>query len=201
MPTYVLTDIEGTTTPIAFVHDVLFPYSYDRLPQFVDDPATLEQMRQWIREDKKEPALKELQGRIWRQGYEDGTLRSQIYDDVRPALERWKARGLTLGVYSSGSVEAQHLLFRYTERGDLTPYFSDYFDTKVGAKREEHSYRAILSAIGRAGDDVLFLSDVPAELDAARAAGIKTAQLVRPGTAPVATHPGARDFGEVDRLL
>ncbi len=198
---YVLTDIEGTTTPITFVHDVLFPFSQKHLRRFVQDEATARQMLKWIEEDRKEPALKELQGRIWREGYEAGELLSEIYPDVKPALARWTQRGLALGIYSSGSVEAQKLLFRHTREGDLTPFFSHYFDTAVGAKRDASAYRKIVAEVVVPAGRILFLSDVTQELDAAKAAGMRTVQLVRPGTVGGSAHETAADFAEVDRLI
>lgn len=216
MVTHVLTDIEGTTTPIAFVHDVLFPYSRDHLAEYVGqhgrDPVVRDCLKQadaksddeavevllgWIADDRKHPALKTLQGLIWRHGYESGKFRSDLYPDVEPALKKWKARGLTLGVYSSGSVAAQKLLFGYTEHGDLTQLFSHYFDTEVGGKKEAGAYREILRRLAVSGEKVLFLSDVTAELDAAREAGMKTTQLARPGTVAGKDHPVAKDFASL----
>lgn len=222
---YVLTDIEGTTTPITFVHDVLFPYSRDHLPAFVsqniqkpevraaientkatvseedgitlDDQGAIQQLLKWVAADRKHPALKALQGMIWRYGYEERAFTSQVYDDVRPALTAWKERGLTLGIYSSGSVEAQKLLFQYTDHGDMTPLFSDYFDTAVGGKREPAAYATILKHLGRKGSEVLFLSDIPEELVAAAENGIQTIQLLRPGTKPAEGQRHARDFSEI----
>lgn len=226
---YILTDIEGTTTPITFVHDVLFPYSYEHLANYVhehgQDPVvqkcladTLEtakkegrphsnqdeaiaQLLAWIKEDRKHPALKTLQGLIWRAGYANQSFQAQIYPDVKPSLAAWKARGLKLGVYSSGSVDAQKLLFGHTPDGDLTPFFSHYFDTAVGGKREKDSYGRILQALNQAGPEVLFLSDVSEELVAARAAGMATIQLIRPGTRPAAGERHAKDFYEVDSFV
>lgn len=226
MVRYILTDIEGTTTSISFVHDVLFPYSSAHLPQWVRDhadedrvQAALAQVRdtasremgleeprlnecigllmQWIAEDRKHSALKALQGYIWKEGYTSGAFTSHIYPDVAPALERWKRAGLTMGVYSSGSVDAQILLFGHTSEGDLKPYFSDYFDTAVGHKREQKSYENICTALGNAAGEILFLSDVPEELDAAKAAGMQTIQLIRPGTVPTDRHPTAASFLEI----
>jgi enolase-phosphatase E1 len=233
----ILCDIEGTTTSLSFVHDVLFPFSRERLrawvgarageprvqealleakrrvhdeeqlrtrgapsretPAEVPDGEAVETLLRWIDEDRKEPALKRLQGWIWEEGYRDGTLRSHVYDDVPPALARWRAAGVALGVYSSGSVEAQRLLFAHAPAGDLTPLFAHWFDTAVGAKREPASYAEIARRTGVAPAATLFLSDVEAELDAARAAGMRTTQLVRPGTAAGTRHETARDFTEV----
>jgi enolase-phosphatase E1 len=226
---YILTDIEGTTTPITFVHDVLFPYSYEHLSSYVHqhrgDPVvetcladTVEtakkegkllssrdeavaQLLAWIKEDRKHPALKTLQGLIWRAGYAKRSFQAQIYPDVKPALATWRDRGLKLGVYSSGSVEAQTLLFGHTPDGDLTPFFSHFFDTAVGGKRERHSYERILQALNQSGSEVLFLSDVPEELVAARAAGLATVQIVRPGTLPALGERHAKNFYEVDPFV
>lgn len=218
----ILLDIEGTTTSIDFVHQTLFPYARERLRKFLrahagepavrkelaevaraegreltlDEAATV--LEQWIDEDRKATPLKSLQGMIWRKGYESGELKGHVYPDTPDVLRRWQARGLKLYVYSSGSVEAQKLIFGHTDYGDLTPLFSGYFDTRVGGKREAQSYKAILRETGLSGPDLLFLSDVGEELDAARAAGLKTGQLVRDDKARAAiTHPQARNLSEV----
>ncbi|MBW7469386.1 acireductone synthase [Marinobacter sp. F4218] len=223
----VLTDIEGTTSSISFVHDVLFPYASEHLPEFIrahhgDSPAVVEQLdavaqkagidrddiealiqtlQAWIREDRKETPLKTLQGMVWEQGYQQGEIKGHIYADAADYLQRWHDRGLRLFVYSSGSVKAQQLIFGFTEAGDFTPYFSGYFDTRIGGKKEADSYRAILGELGVEAKTVLFLSDVEAELEAAEAAGMKTAWLVREGELPEAGRFVARDFSEVDTLL
>lgn len=218
----IVTDIEGTTSSIDFVHQTLFPYAKAHLRKFLaanennpavtaelhaisslegkpltsDEAATV--LERWMAEDRKATPLKSLQGMIWRQGYEKGDLTGHIYDDTDEFLERWHASGIRLYVYSSGSEEAQRLIFGYTEHGDLTPLFSGYFDTRIGGKRDADSYRAILRAIGQDGGSVLFLSDTPEELDAARAAGMQTCQLLRDAkTRPHPAHPQARDFSEV----
>lgn len=155
-------------------------------------------LERWIDEDRKATPLKALQGLIWRQGYEAGELKGHVYPDAPDYLRRWHARGLKLYVYSSGSVEAQKLIFGHTDYGDLTPLFSGYFDTRVGGKKEAASYQAILRDTGLAAADVLFLSDVGEELDAAQQAGMKTCQLLRDDKArPSPAHPAARDFSEV----
>jgi enolase-phosphatase E1 len=155
-------------------------------------------LERWIDEDKKATPLKALQGMIWRQGYESGELKGHVYDDTPAFLRRWHDRGLKLYVYSSGSVEAQKLIFGHTAHGDLPPLFSGYFDTRVGAKRETPSYKAILRETGLSGPDMLFLSDIGEELDAARAAGMKTCQLLRDDKArPATAHPQAKSFAEV----
>lgn len=223
----VLTDIEGTTSSISFVHDVLFPYASKHLAEFVrnhhqGNPLVAEQLdavaeksgvdrsdidglvhtlQTWIQEDRKETPLKTLQGLIWEQGYQQGELKGHIYDDAADYLQRWHDRGLRLFVYSSGSVKAQQLIFGHTTAGDFTPYFSGYFDTRVGGKKEADSYRAILGELGVAAETVLFLSDVEAELKAAEAAGMRTAWLVREGDLPDTGRLVARTFSEVDSLL
>ena len=201
----VLTDIEGTTSSIDFVRDVLFPYARLHLPAYVEthtDEAEVQHwlheaakeagimeatrgeiidlLLRWIDEDRKSTALKALQGLIWREGYESGAYVSHMYPEVAGRLRAWHAQGLKLYVYSSGSVPAQKLLFGFSESGDLTPLFSGYFDTETGHKRESASYRRIAEAIGLPPAEVLFLSDIREELDAARDAGMRTTQLIRP---------------------
>lgn len=206
----VITDIEGTTTPISFVHRVLFPYARARLEAFVaanpghpalaDVPEPkLQTLLTWMDRDEKVTSLKTVQGEIWQHGYDTGDLKGDIYPDVPPALRRWSRAGLKLFVYSSGSVPAQKLLFAHTEGGDLTPLFQAYFDTRVGLKRDATSYTSIARAIGGAPDEALFLSDVEAELDAAAQAGLATCQLVRAedNTCPSLKHPTAENFAAV----
>ncbi len=210
----IVTDIEGTTTPISFVHRVLFPYARERLASFLaENPAhpaladvpepKLDTLLGWMDRDEKITALKAIQGEIWKQGYEQGDLLGEIYPDVSPALRRWSRAGLRLFVYSSGSVAAQKLLFSHTPAGDLTPLFQAYFDTNLGPKRDSSSYTAIARAVGGRADEVLFLSDVEAELDAAAAAGLATCQLVRPQdrTEPGTRHQIASDFNHVSSLF
>lgn len=218
----IVTDIEGTTTSISFVHETLFPYAKTHLRSFLRAQArrpevaaqlhavALEENRQltledaadvlerWIAEDRKSTPLKALQGMVWAQGYATGELKGHVYADTPDYLRRWHAQGLKLYVYSSGSVEAQQLIFGHTDYGDLTPLFSGYFDTRIGAKREQTSYQAILSETGFAANEVLFLSDIGEELDAAHAAGMATTQLLRDARAKAfPQHPAARDFSEV----
>jgi len=223
----VLTDIEGTTSSISFVHDVLFPYASARLEEFVrahqSDPEVAEQLavvaekagvdagdvdalvevlQTWIAEDRKETPLKVIQGMIWEQGYREGELKGHVYDDAVDYLQRWHDRGLRLFVYSSGSVRAQKLIFGFSLAGDLTPFFSGYFDTRIGGKKEAGSYASILDELGVEPETVLFLSDVEEELAAAEEAGLKTAWLVREGDLPAAADRFvARTFAEVDTLL
>ena len=181
----ILTDIEGTTSSIAFVTETLFPYARRHLRAFVQtnpeqaqgvDADTLER---WIDEDRKEPVLKSLQGRIWRDGYERGELKGHVYPDAAAALRRWRAAGVQLFVYSSGSIEAQQLLFGYSEAGDLRSLFEGWFDLSSGSKLEAASYARIAGEIGLSPADILFLSDNPREIAAADAAGMVTHQIDR----------------------
>jgi len=218
----VLTDIEGTTGSIAFVRDVLFPYAAAHLPSFVaaygeraelrllldeaaalagvdahDDAAIVAALRSWIADDRKVTPLKAIQGQIWASGYERGELLGHVYGDAVDALRAWHAAGIPLAIYSSGSVTAQRLLFRHSVVGDLTPLFSAYFDTTSGAKTEPASYERIAGTLRIAPGDGLFLSDARGELDAARAAGWRTTQLVRPGTTPTFDHARVGSFAEI----
>jgi enolase-phosphatase E1 len=209
-PAAVLTDIEGTTTAVAFVHDVLFPYARARMAAFVaahrDDALLaeipeprLETLLGWMDRDAKITVLKTIQGMIWEAGYAAGEIKSDVYPDVAPALRRWAQGGVRLYVYSSGSVAAQKLLFGHTPEGDLLPLFQGFFDTRVGPKREAASYADIARGVNVSAAELLFLSDVEAELDAAAAAGLRTCQLIRPqdGTVPTGRHETAANFGQV----
>ena len=218
----IVTDIEGTTSSIDFVHQSLFPYAKANMRGFLrayagnpevaaqlhetarleggalDVDAAADVLERWIDEDRKLTPLKALQGMIWAQGYAAGELKGHVYSDTPVYLRRWHAQGQRLYIYSSGSVEAQKLIFGHSDAGDLTPLFSGYFDTRIGGKREADSYRAILKELALPGGEVLFLSDVGEELDAAREAGMHTCQLLRDEKAkPFAQHPQARDFSEV----
>ncbi|WP_417544664.1 acireductone synthase [Marinobacter sp.] len=222
----ILTDIEGTTSSISFVHDVLFPYAAEHLPGFIrehwdkpevsaqldavaeesgaereDAEALIETLQGWIREDRKATSLKAIQGMVWEQGYQQGELKGHIYEDAAQYLQHWHDRGLRLYVYSSGSVKAQKLIFGFTTVGDLTLFFSGYFDTRIGGKKEPEAYRNILSELGVEARTVLFLSDVEAELEAAEAAGMKTVWLIRDGELPETKRFAARNFAEVDAAL
>lgn len=215
----IVTDIEGTTSSLSFVKDVLFPYARRHIAEYVRehaaDPAVRTQLQavaetvgrrltdeeavaeliRWIDEDRKATPLKVLQGLIWEAGYRNGDYQGHVYEDAVIALRDWKARGIALYVYSSGSVLAQKLLFGHTAFGDLNPLFSGYFDTTIGGKRETESYRRIANSIGRSPAAILFLSDVREELDAAAAAGLRVWWLVRGGELPVdPPWPVARDF-------
>lgn len=226
----ILIDIEGTTTAVDFVFNVLFPYFRAQLLQWGDrdasaDPshepeilAILEEVQgiveqeegkrvdlagaiatlhQWSVADRKIAPLKALQGIIWKQGYQNGDFQGHIYPDVPPQLAQWQAQGVKLGIYSSGSVPAQKLLFGYSTAGDLTPYFDWYFDLAVGSKKEVTSYQTIAATVGIPSKNLLFLSDVEAELDAAQGAGFQTVQLVREETVASSRHRTVSSFGEI----
>ena len=203
MKPLVLTDIEGTTSAISFVKDVLFPFARAALPAFVREHGQEPDVRQWLDrvaaesggvcqdemivevlqgwndEDRKHPALKALQGMIWLEGYREGEFQAHVYPDAAQALRQWHANGHRLAVYSSGSVPAQKLLFGHSTEGDLSALFSGWFDTAVGGKREVQSYRNIVGQLDLAAHDVVFLSDIVEELDAAREAGLRTVLLDR----------------------
>lgn len=213
----ILLDIEGTTTPIAFVHDVLFTYARQHVrnylvqhadtltddiallrdehtrdtssgqqpPPLTDDVESIANYVHWlIDRDRKSTGLKSLQGKIWREGYTSGTLKSQVFSDVRPAFERWHKAGLRISIFSSGSALAQQLLFAHTEDGDLTVFISDYFDTNVGRKGDAESYRRIAKQMNLSPVEILFISDVVTELEAATEAGMKTRLSIRVGNHP-----------------
>lgn len=220
----IVTDIEGTTSSISFVKDVLFPYARKRLPGFiethVDRPEVqhwlheaakeaklveasrqelIELLLRWIDEDRKSTALKALQGMIWKEGYEAGDYRAHVYPEVAARLHQWRADGIRLYVYSSGSVPAQKLFFQYSEAGDLTPLFAGYFDTETGPKRDASSYERIVEAVGERPEHVLFLSDIVEELNAAKAAGLQTGWLVRPPL-PIPAQPGHPAYADFDAI-
>ncbi len=203
----ILTDIEGTTTDISFVHDVLFPYSAKHLSAWVrknlelpitqdilqqvreitgksnlDVESCLNQLINWQAEDKKITPLKTLQGLIWREGYDKGELKAHVYADAVEYLQNWHDAGLTLAVYSSGSIAAQKLLFTNTSVGDLTSLFSAYFDTTTGSKVESQSYVKIADELSVLPQQILFLSDSLKELVAASAANLNVCGLNREAT-------------------
>lgn len=222
---YILMDIEGTTTSISFVHDVLFPFSSKRIPSFIEEnsdnntvKSLLEETKQtilaeektvaseqeiiekllfWIKTDRKHPALKALQGMIWDEGYKSGELKGHIYPDVPKAFEIWKQQGITLGIYSSGSIEAQKALYKNSIFGDLHTFISNNFDTSSGHKREEKSYSNICQSLNIAPSEILFLSDINEELDAAKKTGLNTIQLVRLTDVPSSGHPQVKNFLEI----
>lgn len=218
----ILTDIEGTTSSISFVKDVLFPYAYKHLPGFVQeyaqeietilndvraeenndglsDEEVVEVLQRWIEEDKKLTPLKTLQGMIWQAGYEAGELHGHIYEDAVDRLKRWKKAGFDLYIYSSGSVAAQKLLFSNTASGDLTPLFSGYFDTTTGPKLQSESYEKIAAQIGLAPERILFLSDNTQEIEAAAKAGMPVFVLDRDGLQDgTPKYKVARSFEEIE---
>lgn len=216
----VLLDIEGTTTPVAFVHNTLFGYARARVQDFLErhdaDPdvqadvallraehaaespapnppmASVSAYVHWLMDhDRKSTGLKSLQGKIWHEGYRDGDLRGEVFPDVVPALERWRDRGTEVAIFSSGSVQAQRDLFGHSTSGDLTPFIRAYFDTTTGPKAAAQSYSSIAAFLGHTPASILFVSDSGVELDAARTAHMRTAMCVRPpGSAPP---PAARE--------
>jgi enolase-phosphatase E1 len=237
----VLLDVEGTTTPIAFVVDTLFPYArrrlrrhveehdgsheYDRLfdrlrrehdvdaeageriPPWAETPpasrlASVVSYAEWLMDqDRKSTALKDLQGRIWEEGYRRGELAGDVFPDVPSAFERWRAAGVGIGIFSSGSVLAQQLLFRYSSAGDLTRLLQWHFDTTTGPKTDVESYRRIAAAMATAPEAVLFVSDVAAELGAAGAGGMQTRMMLRPGNRPPPPDHGFAVIRSLDELV
>ena len=229
----ILTDIEGTTSSISFVKDVLFPYAAKHLPAYVkqhieDDVVKtalqqtaelagadgieidvkntdqlIKQLLAWITEDRKATPLKTLQGLIWKTGYENGDYQAHMYPDATEYLKKWHSEGMPIYVYSSGSANAQKLFFGYSQDGDLLPLFSGHFDTLMGGKRETQSYLNILAELQKThadlnAKDVLFLSDIKEELDAAREVGMQTVWLLREDEIPADTeHKAVKSFEEV----
>jgi enolase-phosphatase E1 len=206
-----LLDIEGTTSSVSYVYDVLFPYARERLRDFLsanwNDPqverargliardagsSTESQpfdtlvchLERLMETDAKATGLKELQGLIWRDGFLSGTLTSHVYPDVAPALAAWTAAGREVRIFSSGSIAAQRLFMAHSVAGELTRFLSGYFDTTIGPKRSASSFTAIAADMGQPATEILFVSDVVAELDAAQSAGLQTALAMRPGNAP-----------------
>jgi len=236
----ILLDIEGTTTPLAFVKEVLFPYARANLRSHLEAHAGADQYEhlftqlhdermstlragetvtpwadeprsarlssvaayvEWLMDrDRKSTALKELQGWIWEEGYRRGELVGEVFPDVRRALHRWQKQDLPVGIFSSGSELAQRLLFGHSSAGDLTSFLRWYFDTRVGPKVDAESYRRIADSIGVSAEDILFLSDVTRELDAARAAGMQVGLVVRPGNAPVPPGHGYLAISSLDEV-
>jgi enolase-phosphatase E1 len=219
----IITDIEGTTTSLSFVKDVLFPYARAELPAYIrehnaeapikqilydtsdmvgkplDIEAAIKLLVQWLDEDKKITPLKTLQGLIWTAGYQQGHFTGHVYQDAIDNLLAWHAAGYALYVYSSGSVLAQKLLFSHTPAGDLTPLFSGFFDTNIGGKKEADSYRKISDEIGLAAENLLFLSDIKEELDAAAEVGYCTYWLNRDSFIDnAASHPQAATFAAIN---
>lgn len=218
----IVTDIEGTTSSLSFVKDVLFPYARERIDAYVRQNANVAKVKQqldevrkiagnsldleaiatllcqWIDEDQKITPLKTLQGYIWQAGYEAGDFTGHVYQDAAQCLREWNNQGIKLYVFSSGSVKAQKLIFSYSDFGDLTSLFSGYFDTQIGTKRDPEAYRHIVAETGFAADEVLFLSDIVEELQAADVAGMKICQLVREGQAAWHGCSQVNSFDQID---
>lgn len=232
-----LLDIEGTTTPVSFVYDVLFPYARRHLHDYVaaragspeltriaamlgdewmadgsrgdgeglakpsaDDTASVVcYLTRLMDRDRKSPALKRVQGEIWETGYRSRELRGQVFADVPAAFSRWAESGMTIAIYSSGSVLAQRLLFANSELGDLTPFIDQYFDTAVGAKGSAESYQRIARVLALVPAAILFISDVDAELTAAKTAGMQVLMCVRAGNAAESSQVAGtvRSFDEI----
>ena len=231
----ILLDIEGTTTPIDFVHKTLFPYAKNKIGEFVaeniekieteisqlkteykkdfsdqiygrnfskEKPETIAEYLKFLIEiDRKSTPLKSIQGKIWQAGYESGELESKVFGDVPKAFEKWKAEDKRIAIYSSGSVLAQKLIFKYSNFGDLTGYISDYFDTNVGHKRETESYVKIAYALNHPPKRLAFISDISAELDASKTAGYETFLVIREGNAPVKNQTKHRAIHSFDEIL
>ena len=223
----IVLDIEGTTTPIAFVYDVLFPFARAHLGEYLQQHVDSDELREPIRRlseewaeevargeappepvagyvewlmdrDRKSPGLKLLQGQIWDRGFRTGELRGDVFPDVPPALQRWLETDIAVAIYSSGSVQAQRLIFSSTTSGDLTGCFSRFFDTAVGAKVSSDSYRRIATELACPVGRTLFVSDVTKELDAAQAAGCQALLCVRPGNPPqTGSFPVVHGFDEI----
>ncbi len=212
IPRGILLDIEGTTTPIAFVYDILFPFARRHAAKYLnhadltdlklehdDDVLKGHNPPPWssgpeayvfwlMDQDRKSTALKSIQGEIWLEGYKSGQLRGEVFTDVPPALKRWHEGGIDVRIFSSGSVRAQRLIFASTKEGDLTQVLNGYFDTTTGPKNESESYRRIAAEFSLPSSQILFISDVTRELDAARLAGMQTLLCVRPGNHPQPPH-------------
>ncbi len=230
----VVLDIEGTTTPVSFVYDVLFPFAREHVAAFlktnwedaavqaavaqiakdvagdvaagvegaravdVSAPESVVESVLWQMDaDRKATGLKDLQGQIWRAGYEHGDIEATVYEDVPRAMKAWRTQGLPIYIYSSGSVEAQKLLFGYTGYGNLKGYFSGYFDTTTGHKRVAQSYRDIVEAVGKPAGQVVFVTDIYEEAVAAREAGLQAYIIVRPGNKAL---PAEHDFPVIESL-
>lgn len=216
--TYLL-DIEGTCLPVSFVYQSLFPYARQQLLAGATlteaEVAGLNQERKadpdaptgdinyllWLMDqDRKSTALKSVQGRLWKSGFHSGQLVAPLYDDVSLALRRWQSQGHNVAIFSSGSIEAQQLLFAHTSSGDLTPLLSRFFDTTTGPKKQAPSYAAIAASLNTPPAEIVFISDIVEELDAARSAGLHTFLTLRPGNTPQppSTHSAILSFNELD---
>ncbi len=219
----ILLDIEGTTTPISFVYDVLFPFARERAEEHLGEEenralkieydadvangltpppwatGVIHYVHWLMDQDRNSTALKSLQGKVWQEGYRRGDLRGDVFADVPPALAGWHAAGIDIRIYSSGSILAQKLLFSTTPHGDLTRFLKGYFDTTTGLKTEPASYTTIAAAFGLPPSEILFISDVTRELDAAAAAGLQVVLSLRPGNhaQPANQYTSVSEFGAV----
>ena len=224
----IVSDIEGTIGSISFVREVLFPYAAEHLPAYIRTNRTeppvreqlhavaeqtgiasteleglIQQLLDWIASDTKATPLKALQGMVWEHGYKAGDYKAHIYQDAIQNLTEWHAQKIGLYIFSSGSVQAQKLFFQYSSYGDLRPLFSGYFDTTTGPKVASESYRAIAATIGLPPNELLFLSDTEAELDAAKEAGLNTTWVIRPQDSPLdieglrSVHPLVDSFDDI----
>jgi enolase-phosphatase E1 len=227
-----LLDIEGTTTPMSFVYDVLFPYARARLSAYLRAHASEDELRdvlatlrvewhedarkgeqppdwaladvpaaarylEWLMErDRKSPSLKRIQGEIWKAGFDAGELRGELFADVGPAFRRWKDSGIDIAIYSSGSILAQKLIF-----AELLPFISAFFDTAVGPKRSADSYRRIAQDTKHPPEQILFVSDVAEELNAALDAGFQILLAVRPGNRPVEGPETLDEISSFDEIM
>lgn len=232
MASAILLDIEGTTTPIDFVHNTLFPFARRRIADFVrknlselgtevqqllkehsadkkydkqlsvDDSSSIaDYLIFLIDNDRKSTPLKSIQGSIWEEGYKARSIVSVVYSDVPKAFARWKAAGKKIAIFSSGSVLAQKLIFKYSDHGDLTGFIDHYFDTNIGHKRERESYLKIVKTVGYSAEQILFVSDIPQELEAAMESGLQVALSIRPGNAEATAEnifPTLKSFDELE---
>ncbi|RMA97228.1 acireductone synthase [Hydrogenothermus marinus] len=218
----ILLDIEGTVSPISFVKDVMFPYSMEKMENYIKnnkekvkhildkvreiegknltDEEVIKTLKRWIDEDKKIDPLKEIQGYIWKEGFETGKLKAPIYKDAYEKMKQWKDK-YKLYIYSSGSVNAQKLFFSYTEYGNILDWFSGHFDLKIGSKKEKSSYEKIAKEIGLKPEKILFLSDNPDEIKAAKEAGLEVIKVSRPEDVPYLEnfpYKQIKSFEEID---
>ena len=231
----ILLDIEGTTTPIDFIHQTLFPFAKDKIGEYVQEnlkqikdeieqlkteykkdfsnqiygrkfdensaESITEYLKFLIEVDRKSTPLKSLQGKVWQAGYESGELKSIMFEDVPRAFEHWYKKGKTIAIYSSGSVLAQKLIFKYSNFGDLTRYISAYFDTHIGHKRKKQSYAKIAEKLQNRKREILFISDILEELNAAHQAGLDAILSIREGNSPIAenhSYQVVRNFDAIE---
>lgn len=228
----ILLDIEGTTTPIDFVHKTLFPFAKEKMRGYVEQnfstitdeitqlkiehskdqsytsnfeensiQSIINYLQFLIEVDRKSTPLKYFQGKIWQKGYESGKLKSEVFEDVPRAFKRWKASGKTIAIYSSGSVLAQKLIFKYSNFGDLTADIDSYFDTEIGHKREVESYRSIALELSLEPKDILFISDIVEELSAAKSAGFNRFLIIREGNTPINNETNHQLIHSFDEIL